>query len=205
MKRTHVMKRALLVHGLLRGPMSMMPLAGPLRRAGLRPGFFWYASTIESWERIVDRLTRRLNADRPDLVIGHSLGGLLLRTAMAKSTATVGHFVTLGTPHREPRLAKWAATVPGFRIATGDSGRLLLDDEAIRILPVPNVPTTCFAGTMGHRWQFGDRANDGIVAVAEASIDPNQAPKTVHAFHTVLQAHPDVRRTVGEIARSLRV
>ena len=91
------MRSALLVHGLGRSPVSMFPLAGPVRRAGVRPHFFGYSASVESMPRIVARLKRTLTTRRPDYLIGHSLGGILLRLALAElPELPIRHFLMLG-------------------------------------------------------------------------------------------------------------
>ena len=71
--------RVLLVHGLGRTVLSMVPLAAYLRLHGHSPSFFSYCAAVERWEAIRLRLRRRLvgmDSAGPDYVlVGHSLGG----------------------------------------------------------------------------------------------------------------------------------
>src|SRR5687768_4714780 len=120
----------LLVHGLGRTPLSMFGLAPALRRAGHHTRFFAYSPTLEPLPRIVRRLVGRLRElagrGRPVGLVGHSLGGLLLRQALSEVPEVwVHHLVMLGTPNRPPRLARWAWRWFAFRCLTGDCGRFL--------------------------------------------------------------------------------
>src|SRR5690606_9903173 len=103
----------LLVHGLGRTSGSMRRLGRDLRRAGHRPHYFTYFAWAESCARIVARLHARLSPFRagtaPYSVIGHSLGGVLLRAALAEGTGRPpALLVLLGTPCRSPRMAQRA-------------------------------------------------------------------------------------------------
>src|SRR5262245_34215628 len=77
--------QALFVHGMGRTPLSGWPLLRSLRRAGLATSSFGYVVLLEDFEQIRQRLASRIAAlgARGDYVlIGHSLGGVLLRAAL---------------------------------------------------------------------------------------------------------------------------
>ena len=101
--------RVLLVHGLGRTPCSLFGLASAVRRDGHATQFFAYSPTFESLPRIVRRLAARLEAFEKcnDEVgfAGHSLGGLLLRSALIQVPGLrVKNLVMMGTPNRPPRI-----------------------------------------------------------------------------------------------------
>ncbi len=183
--RGHISRRpkprvqVVFVHGVGRTPLSMLWLACRLRRAGLQPHQFGYFAEVESFDRIVERLARRFDrlGKRPTIGIGHSLGGVLLRAAVARlapTTTPPRHLIMLGTPNRSPRLARFLRNWWLFRLVHGDCGQLLGDPQRMDALPPLSVPTTEIAGTAGFngRWSpFGDEANDGIVSVDEAELD----------------------------------
>jgi alpha-beta hydrolase superfamily lysophospholipase len=79
----------LLVHGLWRTPLSFLALVHRLRRWGYCTEQFGYAAIAQRYDSIVaslvDRL-ERLAAAAPYAVIGHSLGGVLLRSAIPRVT-----------------------------------------------------------------------------------------------------------------------
>ena len=79
---------ALFVHGMGRSPLSGWPLLRRLRGAGLETQTFGYAVTIHGFSAIVERLSARIEklARQGDyILIGHSLGGVLLRAALAQA------------------------------------------------------------------------------------------------------------------------
>ncbi len=197
----------LLVHGLGRTPLSLFGLARVLRRDGHHTRFFGYLPPFESVPRILRRLVGALRgfarSRRKIGLIGHSLGGLLLRMALAEvPELRVHHFVMLGTPQVPPRMARLAwRWFPPFRIFTRDCGRLLNSQHAFRVLPELQVPFTVIAGTAGLRgWfsPFGDDPNDGLVSVAEARVSGAE-PVRLPVLHTLMMDAVAVRARISAI------
>ena len=84
---------ALFVHGMGRTPASGWLLLRKLRQAGFRTANFGYLTSLKSFDQIVDCLVAKLHRllEEEDVVlVGHSLGGVLLRQALSlwKSPAT---------------------------------------------------------------------------------------------------------------------
>lgn len=187
--------RLILVHGMGRTPVSMMPLARQLRRAGHEAELVGYVPGVESFERIRNRVRQRLveagSHGRPYAAIGHSLGGILLRAALQEWPHDVPlpeRIVLLGSPSRPPRMARRFHRHFPYRWINGQSGQLLTRDEFFTELPADVVPCTVIAGTRG--WKraglfFDGEPNDGVVAVDEARPDGGG-----HAdFHTLPVSH----------------
>lgn len=194
---------ALIVHGMADSPLMMLPLAGAVRRAGVRTNFFQYFVGWESLTTIVGRLKRTLLERRPEYLIAHSLGGILTRLALAELPPWgVRHLLMLGTPNRPPRLARMFGRFRPYRWVFGTCGRFLADPDGYARLPAIPVPFTVVAGTFGPVGRFspfGHDPNDGVVSVCETKADDDHEPIRVAAWHTLLMAHPRVHRLLSDI------
>jgi pimeloyl-ACP methyl ester carboxylesterase len=194
----------LLVHGLGRTPVSLFPLAATLRRAGHRTAFFCYLPTFESVARTVARLVARLRvlarSNRPVALIGHSLGGLLLRLAIPQvPSLRVHQLIMLGSPNQPPRLAARAWRFLPFRLLARDAGHFLATPSRHAALPSPTVPYRLIsgnAGPCGRYSPFGDEPNDGVVAVSETRIVPTDLPELFPVWHSVMMNNTVVRRRI---------
>jgi pimeloyl-ACP methyl ester carboxylesterase len=168
--------QVLFVHGLGRSPLCGSALLRQLRYAGCRTSSFAYLAALESLERIVARLTRNLQvlARRGDyLLIGHSLGGVLLRMALQRlpaGTRLPCRLVLVASPVKAPRMARWGQKNRLVQLFSSDCGALLASQRRMAQLGAPPVSTLCVVGTQGMentRRAFFGQANDGILAVSE--------------------------------------
>ncbi|MGV3707952.1 MAG: esterase/lipase family protein [Gemmatimonas sp.] len=186
--------RVLLVHGLGRTPASLMLLRHALKRAGHAPSNFAYFAFAEPYEHIRDRLVARLaelSADpAPLALIGHSLGGLLLRDALGQAPGlNVHRLIMLGTPNQSPRRARRVESWLPFRVFARTSGALLASTTAMEKIAKPTVPYTIIAGTGGYRWlsaPFDGEAHDGVVSVDETRIPDGAEPVLMEVSHTFM-------------------
>lgn len=195
--------KALLVHGMGRTSASMRPLARRLRAAGVEVELFGYLSTVESLERIVTRLIARIEriSGQPYVVVGHSLGGLLLRMAVARLPDGVPRperLVLVGTPVHAPRIARRLQRWLPYRLLHGEAGQLLGDAGRMEAIPPPTVPCTIVIGTRGPRWRwlFSGEPNDGLVSVSEAMLGCGEEVIELRRSHTWLMNAREVRAIV---------
>lgn len=200
--------QVLFVHGMGRTALSGWPLMWLLRRAGFRTSTFNYFVSFECFDTIVTRLVAAMTevSRRGDyVVVGHSLGGVLLRAAMARLDAGVPPPKTLfllGSPVRRARLAAMLARNPVFRMLAGDCGQLLASETRMGMLGgTARVPAIGVAGVVGAAARFGPfdgEPSDGIVALSEVSADWLSEQVRVPVPHTLLPASPTVARVILE-------
>jgi len=199
--------QVLFVHGMGRSPLSGSVLLWKLRRAGLTTRTFGYSVSFEDFLRIRDRLVAAVSrlAERGDYVlVGHSLGGVLLRAAinaLPAETRLPRRLFLLGSPVRSSRLAQRFGAHRIFRLVTRDCGRLLASPSRMAEIGAVAVPTTCIvgiAGFTGTRSYFPGELNDGIVSLSEVTAD--WAVERVHlpVFHTLMPSSPRVAEIVLE-------
>ncbi len=199
---------AILVHGMGRTPVSMAPLAFRLRRDGFRTAIFGYSVTVERFASCVARLQRfiesRLGTER-FIVIGHSLGAVLLRCVLPKLVQSPAACFLLAPPSRACVWARMLAPHLPYRIVAGEMGQLLANEEFMGSVPTPRCPTWIYAGTGGPSARFfplGDEPNDGVLKVSETRL--TGVPLVlVPALHTYLMNSRIVVRDLVDRARAI--
>lgn len=203
--------QALFVHGMGRSPLSGWRLLAQLKAQGIAPHAFGYAATFQNFDAIHRRLSARIHAlsARGDYVlIGHSLGGLLLRTAVAAlppGTRPPRHVFLLGSPIKPARLAQKLQRNWIFRLLAGDCGQLLASPARMAQIGPGRFPATSILGVTGWKGRlnpFQGEENDGIVSVSEARADWIAEEIRIPAIHTYLPSNSRVSAIILErIAR----
>lgn len=184
--------KILLLHGMGRTPLSMLPLRLRLSQAGYKPLLmaYWPAKqTLQQATRKLINMISKHAIGESYALIGHSLGSVIIRNAvMELNENKPAACFFLAPPITSSRAAKYFSKNRIYKILTGEMGQLLAQDEFMRALPVPNN-TTIYAGTGGPRKKylpFGMEANDGIVSVSEASGDGQARIVKINAIHTLI-------------------
>ena len=180
-----------------------------LRRAGCRTETFGYMAALESFESIKHRLELKISkvaAGEPYFLVGHSLGGVLIRAALNSLPENVErprHVFLLGSPIHSPRLAVRLKDNLLFRALAGDCGQLLASPPRMSSISALSERTTSIAGVRGfgrRKGPFGDDPNDGVVSLSEVSAAWLPDQKRVPVIHTLL---PSSRLTAEAILREV--
>ena len=196
---------ALFVHGMGRSPFSGWRLLRDLRRAGFETCTFSYSVAFEKYDAIVARLRTRialLAATGEYIVIGHSLGGVLLRAALNSlppGSALPRRAYLLGSPVLPARLATRLRNNRLFRVIAGECGQLLGSAERMNVVGPLSVPTMGIVGIRGFTGRyspFGDEANDGLVSVSEAVAPWFSSCVHVPVIHPLLPSSARVARLI---------
>jgi len=202
-----------LIHGMGRTPLSMLRLRRRLRRAGHKAILFGYSPTFETLQGATGRLARlierRVDTSRYALV-GHSLGTVLIRSALGRLEGRMpAACFFLAPPMVACKAAKFFSRFWLYKMLTGEMGRLLADDAFMRGLPMPPVFVRIYAGTGGPRaaWlPFGMEVNDGILGLAEATGECDAAAVRVPALHTFIMhsatVYEDMVRSLATLAHA---
>lgn len=196
--------RLLFVHGMGRSPVSGWPLIWQLKWAGLSTSTFGYSTALETFPGIRGRLVARLSslaAHGDYAVVGHSLGGVLLRAAingLPPGVRRPRYLFLLGSPVHPARLAKRLRANRLYRLMTGDCGQLLGSGSRMAAIGPVGLPTLAVVGVRGLSWKagpFSGELNDGVVALSEVSAPWLDDRIEVDVVHTLL---PSSKR-VGDI------
>jgi len=196
-----------LIHGMGRTPLSMLRLRRRLRRAGHHPILFGYSPTLETLQgattRLVKLIDRRVGSGDYALV-GHSLGTVIIRTALGQlENRMPAACFFLAPPLLACKAARFFSRFRLYRLLMGEMGQLLADEAFMRQLPMPAVPTRIYAGVGGPRaaWlPFGMDANDGILSVSEATGPFAGDVVEVPSIHTFIMHS---KRVAADIASFL--
>jgi pimeloyl-ACP methyl ester carboxylesterase len=197
----------LFVHGMGRSPISGWPMLYLLQRNGIKTTSFAYTSALESFASIKARLMSRIIAIATTenyIVVGHSLGGVLLRAALnALPAVTIrpSHIFLLGTPIQPSCLAKRFKENILFRAIAGDCGQMLSSPVRMSEVGSLNEPTTSIVGVRGiaiTKSFFGKELNDGIVSISEASAKWISCQIQVPIIHTFLPSSRMVAKIIIE-------
>lgn len=199
--------QALFIHGMGRTPLSGWGLLRTLRAQGIDTSTFGYATALQNFSQIANRLSLqivRLAEAGEYILIGHSLGGVLLRAALAAlpaGTRAPTRVFLLGSPTQPARLAKMLSRNPIFRMATGDCGQMLGSEARMQAVPPITTPTT---GVFGNRGMpvtalaFRGEPNDGVVSVSETTAPWIAEEVIVPVVHTFLPTSERVAAIILE-------
>jgi pimeloyl-ACP methyl ester carboxylesterase len=178
-----------LVHGLYMHGVAMLPLYRWLGAGGFRCRRFSYPSLRSSVPQNAARLARCLrDIDTPVVhFLGHSLGGLVVRSMLSQSSwQRPGRVLTLGTPHLGSHAASYLGGNPALAWILGKSLRQGLDGD------IPPWPGDREVATIAGDKALGagrmvpglPKPNDGTVAVAETELGPDHAHVVLAVTHS---------------------
>jgi pimeloyl-ACP methyl ester carboxylesterase len=202
--------QVLFIHGMGRTPLSGWSLLRKLRLSGMASHSFGYLTAVQNFAQISSRLCSRitsLGADNEYILIGHSLGGVLLRSALAglpTGARLPSRVFLLGSPTQPGRLAQSLRGNLVYRLATGDCGQLLALEVRMLAVPPVAVPTTSICGDRALALTsraFCGEPNDGVVAVSETSAAWITETILVPVVHTLL---PSSARVAEIILKRIR-
>jgi pimeloyl-ACP methyl ester carboxylesterase len=186
----------LLVHGIWNARHWLAPFAVRLRREGLAPELFGYDSVLRDPERAGDRLIARLRRKPVELLVGHSLGGLIILEALRRAPdLPVKRVVCLGSPLCGSRVVTAMTGRPPFGLLLGRSRGIL------EIGCAPWQGPAAVGVVAGNRprgvggwFARMDGESDGTVSVAETRLPGLTDHCIVPASHSGLIMSADAAR-----------
>lgn len=187
----------------------------PIERCLLRHGYavlnLGYPSRSADVRGLADRIARAIDAwgqEGPLDFVTHSLGGILLRQAVASGALAadrVRRAVMLGPPNTGSELADRLRAMPvigaTYRRFTGPAGAQLGtgDESAPARLPPVTFQTGIIAGTRSYNPFFSallGAPNDGKVRVERTHVEGMQDFIALPYWHPLLMVPPTVHRQI---------
>ncbi|HET7563503.1 MAG TPA: alpha/beta fold hydrolase [Gemmatimonadaceae bacterium] len=192
-----------LLHGLGRTSRSMRCMAREGVRRGYRVHNLDYPSRRESVLAHAEQIGRTLAAmptDDPLHVVTHSMGGIVLRAAVARGwvlAERIGRVVMLAPPNSGSELADWLGRTPLLRLVLGPAGpELRTGPESIpNALPPVSFEVGVIAGAVKRRTLAApcfEGPHDGKVSVHRACVAGMRELLVVPCGHTFIMNAPDV-------------
>jgi alpha-beta hydrolase superfamily lysophospholipase len=184
-----------LVHGMGRTPLSMLPMAVALRRQGYEVLNFGYSSYGPSVAEIGSKLAAEVREEGPPRrvhFVGHSLGNIIVRWMLEYERPDhLGRVVMLAPPNQGSRLADRLERPLGWLLEP--LSELTTDSlsTARRLPPPEGVEFAVLAG---------DR--DGKVSVAETFLPGAREHRVVPSRHTFIMLRPSVVEMTGRFLRT---
>ncbi len=181
-----------LVHGMGRTRLSMLPLQWELERGGFEVLNWGYGSTSESVAEIGAALATTVDSahaaipGRPIHFVGHSLGNIVVRWMLAnRRPEGVGRVVMLAPPNRGSRYADRFAPWLGWLLKPL-SELTTAAGSTVRSLP----------DSVGAEFAIVAGAGDGKVSVEETDLPGAAVRVVVPSGHTFIMARRDVQHLV---------
>ena len=191
-----------LLHGLAHHRGAMQRTEAAVAEAGWAVANVGHPSVrlpVEVHARAASQAAAALAEDGAEEVafVGHSLGGLIAREAMARAGSdgwNRGALVVLGSPASGSAIAHLLRRFPLYKAVLGPCGQTVTPAGASLVAPAQARGVGVIAGGNGRGgWNpllRGD--NDGVVSVSETRMpDAETGFLLVRSLHTPLARHPD--------------
>lgn len=183
----HSKETVILIHGLLRSSLSMMPLGSFLQSQGYEVYNYKYHSAKYSIHEHGEQLSQYIISQLKDHpcsrihFVTHSLGGIIVREALPNLSKTqmehIGYLIMLAPPNQGSSAAKLALKLfPFVSYFIKPLAELSSDQSSyVHKVPVPPVPMGIIAGRY-----------DSKVPPDSARLDGQHSPIVIDSTHTFI-------------------
>lgn len=208
----------ILLHGLGRTALSMLPMARALQDAGYHVANIDYPSRRFPIESLAaEALPRGFSqcheaGSRTVHIVTHSMGGLLTRQYLAENEApSLGRVVMMGPPNQGSAVADKLMGEAFYQRLNGPAGQQLgtgPEGIAARLGPV-DFPLGVLAGNQRtpvdvYLSEGIDEPSDGKVTVEETKVEGMADFRVLEANHTFILSDPEAIRQVLHFLRDAR-
>ncbi|WP_077336916.1 PGAP1-like alpha/beta domain-containing protein [Vibrio ruber] len=182
--------KIILLHGLYMHGVALQPLRQRLNQLGYTTEVLSYNTVAIDDEKLFSNIDAALDETHTNILVGHSLGGLMIKNYLASrqpSTTQISHVVTLGSPLQGASIIGKIQAM-GFGMILGNSpnhGLQQHQDEWRFPQKLGSIAGTVAFGFRPMLLGY-DSASDGTVTVEETKIPGMTDHLEIRYTHTTM-------------------
>lgn len=197
----------ILLHGLSRGPKTMLRLSKLLTKEHYEVHNIGYPATSHSIDDLVDHVNAKIQNHCRDLnrtmhFVTYSLGGIIARELIAKyRPQNLGRVVMIAPPHKGSEVVDVLQRFKLFKKRFGPAGVQLgtVNNDVQRVLSI-DYPLGIIAGNRTidpwFSWFILPGKGDGKVTIESTKIEGMHDHIIIHGSHTFLPRKKETLRQV---------
>ncbi|MCS0405375.1 triacylglycerol lipase [Vibrio diabolicus] len=199
--------RIIILHGLYMHGLVMQPLSQKLRKLGYETQVLSYNTVAIDESSLFDSIDHSLNPLTTNVLVGHSLGGLMIKRYLANrkpSTNLISHVVAIGSPLKGASIVGRIQDL-GLGAILGNSphhGLNRHDDAWAFPQKLGSIAGTMPIGARPLLIRNDNTMSDGTVTVEETRLDGMQDHIEVKQTHTSLIYNTFVPQQIDHFIRT---
>ncbi|EPH5594818.1 triacylglycerol lipase [Vibrio alginolyticus] len=199
--------KIIILHGLYMHGLVMQPLSQKLRKLGYETQVLSYNTVAIDESSLFDSIDHSLNPLTTNVLVGHSLGGLMIKRYLANrkpSTNLISHVVAIGSPLKGASIVGRIQDL-GLGAILGNSphhGLSKHDDAWDLPQKLGSIAGTMPIGARPLLIRNDNTMSDGTVTVEETRLDGMQDHIEVKQTHTSLIYNTFVPQQIDHFIRT---
>ncbi|HCH2825720.1 triacylglycerol lipase [Vibrio parahaemolyticus] len=199
--------KIIILHGLYMHGLVMQPLSQKLRKLGYETQVLSYNTVAIDESSLFDSIDHSLNPLTANVLVGHSLGGLMIKRYLANrkpTTSLISHVVAIGSPLKGASIVGQIQDL-GLGAILGNSphhGLNKHDDAWAFPQKLGSIAGTVPIGARPLLIRNDNTMSDGTVTVEETRLDGMQDHIEVKQTHTSLIYNTFVPQQIDHFIRT---
>ncbi|EJG1990451.1 TPA: triacylglycerol lipase [Vibrio parahaemolyticus] len=199
--------KIIILHGLYMHGLVMQPLSQKLRKLGYETQVLSYNTVAIDESSLFDSIDHSLNPLTANVLVGHSLGGLMIKRYLANrkpTTSLISHVVAIGSPLKGASIVGRIQDL-GLGAILGNSphhGLKKHDDAWAFPQKLGSIAGTVPIGARPLLIRNDNTMSDGTVTVEETRLDGMQDHIEVKQTHTSLIYNTFVPQQIDHFIRT---
>ncbi|EGR1170005.1 triacylglycerol lipase [Vibrio parahaemolyticus] len=199
--------KIIILHGLYMHGLVMQPLSQKLRKLGYETQVISYNTVAIDESSLFDSIDHSLNLLTANVLVGHSLGGLMIKRYLANrkpTTSLISHVIAIGSPLKGASIVGRIQDL-GLGAILGNSphhGLNKHDDAWAFPQKLGSIAGTVPIGARPLLIRNDNTMSDGTVTVEETRLDGMQAHIEVKQTHTSLIYNTFVPQQIDHFIRT---